>query len=149
MMSKKNKLIDKVLYAFGFETQEEELLEDFSEETEEKKKANVVGLPAAGQLKVLVIEPSGFEEASKAADHLKGRKQVVTNLEHIDRETAQRIVDFLSGVTYALNGSMQKVGNNIFLFTPSNVIIASELKTATGKAANIKWDKWDKNGKGD
>jgi cell division inhibitor SepF len=148
-LTKKNKFIDKVLDAFGFETQEEGQFADLSEEAGEKKKANLVGLPAAVQLKVQVLEPVGFEDAAKAADHLKGRKQVVINLEHLNRETAQRVVDFLSGVTYALNGTIQKVGNNIFLFAPSNVIITAELKPAADKGININWDKWDKNSKGD
>lgn len=140
-MKGKKKLLDKVMYALGFETQEEEHFEDYPEEELGKKRANVVGLPTSGQLKVLVLEPTMFDEVQKVSDHLKSRRQVVLNLDHTDRETAQRIVDFLSGVTYALNGSMQKVGNNIFLFTPSNVAISSEAKPATGKVVNINWEK--------
>ena len=80
---------------------------------------------ATSALKLMVIEPEGFEECPKLVDSLKARKPVIINLEKIDSDTARKIFDFLSGATYALNGNVQKVANNIFIFAPENVDISS------------------------
>lgn len=75
--------------------------------------------------KLVVIEPSGFEECPKLVDSLKSKKPIIINLERIESDTARKIFDFLSGATYALNGNVQKVANNIFVFAPENVDIAA------------------------
>ncbi len=77
-------------------------------------------------LKLVVIEPKGFDECSKLVDSLKGRKPIIVNLEKLDADTARKIFDFLGGATYALNGNVQKVANNIFVFAPENVAIFAE-----------------------
>lgn len=77
--------------------------------------------------KLVVIEPQGFEECSRLVDSLKSRKPVIVNLEKLDADMARKIFDFLGGATYALNGNVQKVANNIFIFAPENVAIASEV----------------------
>ncbi|MEE1038506.1 MAG: cell division protein SepF [Eubacterium sp.] len=76
-------------------------------------------------MKLVVIEPASFEESPKLVDSLKSRKPVILNLENLDSETARKIFDFISGATYALNGSVQKVANNIFVFAPENVDISA------------------------
>lgn len=76
--------------------------------------------------KLVVIEPKGFDECSKLVDSLKSRKPIIVNLEQLDSDTARKIFDFLGGATYALNGNVQKVANNIFVFAPENVAIFSE-----------------------
>jgi cell division inhibitor SepF len=76
--------------------------------------------------KLVVIEPKGFDECSKLVDSLKTRKPVIVNLEKLDSDTARKIFDFLGGATYALNGNVQKVANNIFVFAPENVAISAE-----------------------
>ncbi len=76
--------------------------------------------------KLVVIEPSGFEECSKLVDSLKSRKPIIVNLEKLESDTARKIFDFLGGATYALNGNVQKVANNIFVFAPENVAIFAE-----------------------
>jgi len=76
--------------------------------------------------KLVVIEPSGFEECSKLVDSLKSRKPIIVNLEKLEADTARKIFDFLGGATYALNGNVQKVANNIFVFAPENVAIFAE-----------------------
>ena len=76
--------------------------------------------------KLVVIEPKGFDECSKLVDSLKSRKPVIVNLEKLDSDTAIKIFDFLGGATYALNGNVQKVANNIFIFAPENVAISAE-----------------------
>lgn len=78
-------------------------------------------------LKLIVIEPKNFDECSKLVDNLKSRKPVIINLEKIDTDVARKIFDFLSGATYALNGNVQKIANNIFVFAPENVGISSTI----------------------
>jgi cell division inhibitor SepF len=73
------------------------------------------------QVKLVVIKPQSFEESPKLVDSLRAKKPVIINLEDLETDTARKIFDFLSGATYALNGNVQKVANNIFLFTPENV----------------------------
>lgn len=76
--------------------------------------------------KLVVIEPQGFEECSALVDSLKSRKPVIVNLEKLEPDMARKIFDFLGGATYALNGNVQKVANNIFVFAPENVVIAAD-----------------------
>ena len=77
-------------------------------------------------LKLVVIEPQGFDECSKLVDSLKSRKPIIVNLEKLDSDTARKIFDFLGGATYALNGNVQKIANNIFVFAPENVAIFAD-----------------------
>jgi cell division inhibitor SepF len=74
--------------------------------------------------KLVLIEPKSFEECPKLVDSLKARKPIIINLEQLETGVARKIFDFLSGATYALNGNVQKVANNIFVFAPENVDIA-------------------------
>ena len=87
-----------------------------------EKRISVAGTSA---FKLVVIEPKSFDECPKLVDNLKGRRPVIINLEKIETETAKKIFDFLSGATYALNGNVQKVANNIFIFAPESVDIAA------------------------
>lgn len=93
--------------------------------------------------KLVVIEPSGFDECPKLVDSLKSKKPIIINLERIESDTARKIFDFLSGATYALNGNVQKVANNIFVFAPENVDITAGLDQK-GKGFTFESDK--KNG---
>lgn len=76
--------------------------------------------------KLVVIEPQSFDECSKLVDNLRSRKPVIVNLEKLDSDTARKIFDFLGGATYALNGNVQKIANNIFVFAPENVAIFAD-----------------------
>ena len=97
------------------------------------KKSKVVNIHATTQLKVVVLQPTVYSDATEIAGHLKSKKPVVINLEKLDKETARKIVDFLSGAVYALDGSMQKVSNGILLAVPYTMGImgdfSDELKT--------------------
>ncbi|MDA8233390.1 MAG: cell division protein SepF [Clostridia bacterium] len=127
------KVMDKFLGFMGFNDEEEiieeEYLEDDEREVDEvsykKKRGQVVSIHSQKQVKVVVMEPKTYDDVQAIADNLKNRKSVVVNLENADKELAKRVVDFVSGAVYALNGSSQKVGNGIFLFAPSNVDISS------------------------
>ncbi len=86
--------------------------------------------------KIVVIEPQGFDESPKLVDSLKAKKPVIINLENLETDTARKIFDFLSGATYALNGNVQKVANNIFVFAPENVSVDyKNNQTASEKAS--------------
>ena len=79
------------------------------------------------QFKMVVIEPKSFDESPKLVDNLKAKKPVIINLEKLESDTARKIFDFLSGATYALNGNVQKIANNIFVFVPENVDVTSSV----------------------
>jgi cell division inhibitor SepF len=93
---------------------------------ESHSKNNVIGMPIAGGLtEVIVIEPHSFEEMPQAIQALRERKSVVLNLNIMDPEEAQRAVDFIAGGTYAMDGHQERVGESIFLFTPSCVKVST------------------------
>lgn len=77
------------------------------------------------QFKLVVTEPKSFDECPKLVDSLKSKKPIIINLENLENEKARKIFDFLSGAAYALNGNVQKVANNIFVFAPENVDVLS------------------------
>ena len=87
---------------------------------------NVVSHPGFKGYEVVVSEPRSYEESVSIVKQLKDRKTVILNLHLLDKEQAMRIVDFLCGATHALNGNQQKIGDSVFIFTPSNVALSSE-----------------------
>lgn len=92
-----------------------------------KEVSNVIGMPGAlnGISEVLVLEPRTFEEMPQAIQSLRERKSVVLNLTIMDPDQAQRAVDFIAGGTYALDGHQERIGESIFLFTPSCVQVST------------------------
>ena len=84
-------------------------------------------VPVSSNASVVMIEPATFDDAQHIADYIKSFHTVVVNFEYADRETTRRMTDFISGVTYALSGNIQKVSRNIMLCTPHNVDVASEI----------------------
>ena len=88
--------------------------------------------PAALELKV--VRPETFDAVSGIADHLLNRCTVVLNLEATNKETAKRLIDFLSGVAYSINGSVRRVATNTFVITPSNVGGTGESLSESPKA---------------
>lgn len=125
------KFVDKVLGFMGLADEEDELLEETIPEEAEfednsrRKKTAVVSIHQQKQMKVIVMEPKVYEDVQVIADHLKNRRAIVVNLEHVEKDLSRRVVDFVSGAIYALNGSLQRVGAGIYLFVPSNVDISS------------------------
>ena len=89
-----------------------------------KKVAVMPGL-ANNNAEVMVIEPKAFDEMPQVIDALRERKSVVLNLEMMDPQEAQRAVDFVAGGTYAMDGHYERVGESIFLFTPSCVTVSN------------------------
>ena len=112
---------------------ENEFLTDGMEEAEDPviptgKRGKVVNIHATIQLKVVVIQLQSFEDAKDIADHLKSKKPVVINLEKLEKDVSRRVVDFLSGAVYGVDGNIQKVANGIFLIAPYNVGIMGDFK---------------------
>lgn len=80
------------------------------------------------QMQVVIIKPECYEDAQEICDQIKTKRPVVVNLEKVEYPVAQRIMDFLSGTCYALEGSIQRVANNIFIIAPENVDISGDFK---------------------
>jgi cell division inhibitor SepF len=135
---------NRILDAVGLEEEEfegEEMMDDeegfFEEEVEEqeeeqrfsrRKQPKVVGLPSsAAKMRMLVFQPSTYEEAECIIDNLKARKPVIMNLDDLEVELGQRILDFVGGAVYSLNGDIKKVARSIFVVAPSNVDVAQSV----------------------
>jgi len=84
---------------------------------------NLVGLPTPRKQEIVVLEPASFADAREIAESLKVKKCILLNMRKTDKELARRIVDFLSGISYAMEGNSQKVADNIFLFVPGHMEI--------------------------
>ena len=120
--------------------QEEEEVEDrvydydYEEEEEEPesktifgRKQKVVNMPQVQQVKMVISQPTTFDQSEEICNYLKERKSVIVNLEYVNKDVARRIVDFISGAVHALDGHIQKISNSIFLIAPINYDIANEM----------------------
>ncbi len=86
-------------------------------------------------LELKVVKPTHFESVPQIADHLLNKRTVVLNLEDTNKETARRLIDFLSGVAYSIDGSLKKIASNAYVITPSNVDVGDAmLKDRSAKA---------------
>jgi len=88
----------------------------------------VVNFQASVQMEVVVIQPLAYDEAQIICDHIKAKRPVVLNLEKMEKNVAQRIMDFVSGSCYTLNGNLQRITNNIFIIAPENVDVAGDFR---------------------
>ena len=135
-------LMDKVWGLFGMDSAEPEEYEDEdiydyeNEQEEEDKKifgrknnSKVVNMQQGqpNAIKMVISQPTTFEQSDEICSFLKERKSVIVNLEYVNKDVARRIVDFISGGVYALDGYIQKVSNSIFLVAPSNYEITNEM----------------------
>ena len=82
--------------------------------------SNVVNLPSAAQQKMIVYHPISYEDTQNIIDNLKSRKPVIVNMEDLELDCAQRILDFMAGAIYALNGTIYKISRGIFVVAPTN-----------------------------
>ena len=141
-------LMNKVWDLFGMDRAQEE--EDYEnedvydyedEEAEEQEERGffgrrnrdnkVVNMPQSqtnsNAIKMVISQPTSFEQSDEICSFLKERKSVIVNLEYVNKDVARRIVDFISGGVYALDGYIQKVSNSIFLVAPSKYEITNEM----------------------
>lgn len=107
-----------------FDDRKDDRREDRRSEDRHNK---VVNIHATTQLKVVLVKPERFENASEIADHLKDKRTVVLNLESTNKDVARRLIDFLSGVAYAGEGKIKKVAANTYIITPYHVDIEGDL----------------------
>ena len=89
--------------------------------------SNIVNLHTSSNLQVMLVKPDRYDEVSEVADHLRNKCAVVLNLESTNKDTARRLVDFLSGCAYALDGKIKKVATSTYIITPYNVDIVGDL----------------------
>ena len=135
-------IMDKVWGLFGGVDQDvEDDYDDEAYEYDEKgnydveedrgffgRKGKVVPINAQGQpVKMVISQPTTFEQSEEICSLLKEKKSVIVNLEYVNKDVARRIVDFISGGVYALDGHIQKISNSIFLIAPMNYEITNEM----------------------
>lgn len=89
---------------------------------------------------VMISHPNGFDDARQIADHLTHNRTVMVNFEKVDSETTKRTVDFMSGVTYAVGGGVQRISGNIFMFIPDRVDIVSTMHLDEGRGT-LPWSR--------
>ena len=94
---------------------------------QDRRSNKVVNIHTTTQLQVVLVKPDRYENASEIADHLHEKRTVVLNLESTNKEIARRLLDFLSGVTYANGGKIKKVAISTYIITPYNVDILGDL----------------------
>ncbi len=135
-------IVNKVLDLLGMDTaeeayDEEEAYEEEQENTEEVEEnknfwnrrgnTKVVNMPQTQSIKMVISQPTSFEQSESICDLLKEKKSVIVNLEYVNKDIARRIVDVVSGAVHALDGHIQKVSNSIFLIAPYNYEITNEM----------------------
>lgn len=135
-------IMEKVWGLFGMEPAEDrdeeieevdtEEVENDEEEQEDKrlwgrKNNKVVAMPQVQQVKMVISQPTTFEQAATICDLLKQKKSVIVNLEYVNKDVARRIIDVVSGAVHALDGHLQKISNSIVLIAPFNYDIENEI----------------------
>ena len=136
-------LMNKVWDLFGMDSAEQEEYEDENiydygeeEEIDDRKlfgrrnnNNKVISMPQTQSqaIKMVISQPTTFEQSDEICSFLKDKKSVIVNLEYVNKDVARRIVDFISGGVYALDGYIQKISNSIFLVAPSNYEITNEM----------------------
>lgn len=124
-------LIDKMKNILKPIDEEDEYLEFESDEVatlsdyETRKKPEGTRIP--NDTKMVLFEPRSFEESEEVARYLKDKRAAVVNLHRLQRDYAQRTIDFLTGVVFALDGSIQKIGHNVILCTPQTIGVQGEI----------------------
>lgn len=133
-------IMNKVLDLFGVDTAEEEYEDEaYDEEIEQeddieenknfwnRRSNKVVNMPQTNQIRMVISQPTTFEQSEAICDLLKEKRSVIVNLEYVNKDVARRIVDVISGAVHALDGHIQKVSNSIFLIAPYNYDITNDM----------------------
>ena len=106
------------------------------------KPTQTVALPASqaiGAAKLILTQPSGFDDARQIAENVTNGKTVVVNFDRTDADTTKRTIDFMSGITYAVGGTVQRISSTIFLFAPANVEVYANERQYADEAAVLPW----------
>lgn len=123
---------DKEEEVENYDQEEEEATEEEEQEQETRrpwgrKNSKVVSMPQVQQVKMVISQPTNFEQAANICDLLKQKKSVIVNLEYVNKDVARRIIDVVSGAVHALDGHMQKISNSIVLIAPFNYDIENDM----------------------
>lgn len=106
-------------------------MQDIEEEEDRRlwgrRNNKVVNMPQTNQVKMVICQPTTFEQSEDICTLLKEKKSIIVNLEYVNKDVARRIVDVVSGAVHALDGNLQKVSNSIFLVAPFNYDITNEM----------------------
>lgn len=146
-------ILNKLGKIIGFDYDEEDYEDEENENEDEenvvepvfqKKTLNnnkVVNIHTASSAKVTITKPVAFEDAMEICDAIKSRKIVVVNTTSLENKIAQRLLDFISGSCYALEGELQEVERGVYLLSPSNVEVTNELKSELTNKGLFNWNK--------
>ena len=123
---------DKEEEVENYDQEEEEATEEEEQEQETRrpwgrKNSKVVSMPQVQQVKMVISQPTKFEQAANICDLLKQKKSVIVNLEYVNKDVARRIIDVVSGAVHSLDGHMQKISNSIVLIAPFNYDIENDM----------------------
>ena len=88
----------------------------------------------SGKQEVVLFRPTTFNDTSKAADDLRDKKAIIVNMENVDKALARRVVDFLSGCAYSLDGKVNKIAQSTYLFVPHSMDVVGDLENAQAEA---------------
>ncbi len=148
--------VNKIADMFGLGNGEYDPEEDIDDEVEVEdesyeetprlgwgRKNKVAMLPGVQNVRVVISQPNSYDQASEICEHLKQKKSIIVNLEYVNKDVARRIIDFMSGAVYALDGNIQKISNSIFLIAPFNYEITNEVikETVKEKTNSVSWIK--------
>jgi cell division inhibitor SepF len=134
-----SKMIDKLMSFFGIDEPEEEKeeVDSLQPVIPYDRKPKIVNIHTQTQVKVLILKPEKFEQVMNICNELKNKKPVIVDLQKMDKNEAQRVVDFLSGAAYALNGEIKKISGYIFLVAPENFDITGDIKDEVNSLYNL------------
>lgn len=108
-------------------------MDDSGAMRKEKPRGTLIGLPSRQKAEIVILEPNSFGEAREIAEILKHKKSIIINMRKAEKELARRIIDFLSGISCAIDGQVQQITESIFLFTPGNIEVITSLKKDKAK----------------
>ncbi len=127
----------------GYEETEEtyegfDAINESEENDPEYKDAGNIKVSSGASIEMVVVKPEKIESVTQIADYLVDRKTILLNLEETNKDTARRLIDFLNGVAYAINGDLRKVATNTYVITPSNVELSGERMNTNQETAFTK-----------
>lgn len=141
-----SKMMDKFMGVLGYELDDEETITEQHkeegiepEEGKRNKKNNLLSLPSQRSVKMALVKPQSYNEVESIAEHIKERRPVIVNLEEVEKEVAQRIVDFLSGCVFSLEGVVQKVSQGIFFFATNNIDVINQIMEEEKEKSFFNW----------
>lgn len=121
--------VEEINYAKNIDIDDQEDIDDEEEDRKiwGRRSNKVVNMPQTQQVKMVICQPTTFEQSESICNLLKEKKSIIVNLEYVNKDVARRIVDVVSGAVHALDGNLQKVSNSIFLVAPYNYDITNEM----------------------